>query len=523
MITDITIETCTKANPLSSCQLDPTVWKRVDKDIYLQSSWLYSGFVHYKSKDEKDLTYDDYVVTDVRISRSQPSNSDAHSKWERRPGGLWIKRTSTKHENDFHKIITALDVLYGPDAVDPRPNWEVKSPAILVRGGPDARLTTKYGNHLVPDEKPPLRLRRDGKFKILQVSDLHLSTGTGDCRDLFPPSKDKCEADPRTIEFMSEMVDVEHPDLVVLSGDQVNGETAPDTQTAIFKYAHLLGSRKVPYATVFGNHDDIEKSSLSRENQMALISGLPYSLSQPGPKEISGVGNYYLEVLAPSSSHSALTIYLMDSHGSREDGKGYDSVHWDQVQWFKTTARDLKDQHDKYAGIHLDMAFIHIPLPEYRGPPKDKNDKGEKLEPIYGEWREGVMSPKENTGLRDALVDHGVSVVSCGHDHVNSYCGLSTKNVPVFRTLNEEYSYHSFNGKTEDRTKSFVDRNKIWLCYGGGAGYGGYGGYGGYFRRVRVFEFDSNDASLRTWLRTENEIDKRSEEIVLVRDGRPAQ
>jgi hypothetical protein len=60
-----------------------------------------------------------------------------------------------------------------------------------------------------------------------------LSTGTGHCRDEEPVGHNggKCEADPRTLEFVGRLLDEEKPDLVILSGDQINGETAPDAQS----------------------------------------------------------------------------------------------------------------------------------------------------------------------------------------------------------------------------------------------------------------------------------------------------
>ena len=62
--------------------------------------------------------------------------------------------------------------------------------------------------------------------------DLHLSTGVGDCRDEYPVVKDtKCEADPRTLEYVGKYLDEEKADLAVLTGDQVNGESSPDAQT----------------------------------------------------------------------------------------------------------------------------------------------------------------------------------------------------------------------------------------------------------------------------------------------------
>ena len=67
----------------------------------------------------------------------------------------------------------------------------------------------------------------------MQAADLHLSTGTGHCRDEQPVGYNggKCEADPRTLEFVGKLLDEEKPDLVILSGDQINGETAPDAQS----------------------------------------------------------------------------------------------------------------------------------------------------------------------------------------------------------------------------------------------------------------------------------------------------
>lgn len=43
----------------------------------------------------------------------------------------------------------------------------------------------------------------------------------------------------------------------------------------------------------------------------------------------------------------------------------------------------------------------------------------------------------------------------------------------------------------------------MWMCYAGGVGFGGYGGYGGYERRVRIFDFDMNEARITTWKRVE--------------------
>ena len=225
---------------------------------------------------------------------------------------------------------------------------------------------------------------------------------------------------------------------------------------------------------------------------MALIETLPFSLSEAGPKDIDGVGNYVVEVLARGSSkHSALTIYLLDTHAYSPDErnfKGYDWLKKNQIDWFEKTTKDRKKAHEGYTHIHMDLAFIHIPLPEYRV----------TTNPKVGEWREGVTAPVFNSGFRDALVKAGVVMVSCGHDHANEYCAHS---------------------KSEN---DLIHKEGIWMCYAGGAGFGGYGGYGGYHRRIRFFDLDMNEARITTYKRVEyGETKKRIDEQVIVEGGRP--
>ncbi|OAA64494.1 phosphatase dcr2 [Niveomyces insectorum RCEF 264] len=516
VVTDIRITRCSSLNVFSSCTLDGgsgggggggDLWHRIEKDLYLGKSMSH-GYVHVQRKKEQDLLPEDQVVVDVAVGRLDPGASakgQAKAKagaegeaetgdderWESRGSGLWVKRTERKHVGDTSHAVAAVDVLFGDDAVEAREGWAIKGTPLLLDGGssiPAAHLTVRKGGRH-ETAKPQPRIHDNGRFKIVQLADLHLSTGVGACRDAVPNTYNggRCEADPRTLDFVTKVLDDERPDLVVLSGDQVNGETAPDAQSAIFKYAHLLIQRKIPYVTIFGNHDD--EGSLPRASQMALIESLPYSLSRAGPDTVDGVGNYVVEVLARGgSSHSALTLYLLDTHAYSPDErkyKGYDWIKPNQIDWFRHTAQGLKKNHKEYTHVHMDVAFIHIPLPEYREP--DQYYKGE--------WKEPPTAPVYNSNFRDALVEEGVVMVSCGHDHVNEYCALSVneKNLPA-----------------------------LWMCYGGGAGFGGYGGYGDFIRKIRVFDFDMNEGRISTWKRAEHgDADKKLDVQIIVDAGKP--
>lgn len=253
VITDITLVKCSSLNVFSSCKLDSTLWHRIEKDLYLRKGIFSSAYLHIQRKREEELTSEDRVVVDVSVGRLDPEVAAAKSakngrrgegakdhhkgeeKWESRPGGLWIKRSNKRGVSDSKSAVTGVDVLFGDDAVEARPGWAITGTSLLLDAGssvPAAHITVRRGAEEEPF-KPVPRIGENGRFKIMQLADLHLSTGVGNCRDALPEDWNggKCEADPRTLDFVIKILEEERPNLVVLSGDQVNGETAPDTQT----------------------------------------------------------------------------------------------------------------------------------------------------------------------------------------------------------------------------------------------------------------------------------------------------
>lgn len=134
VITDVTVIKCSSLNPFSTCSSDLDAWHRVRKDLYLRSGWTSTAYIQFQRKKEEELGPDDRVVIDLKISRLTPATDYTAANnakgevesWESRPGGIWLKRTSSRHASDSEKAVTYIDVLFGADAVDPRPNWEVK-------------------------------------------------------------------------------------------------------------------------------------------------------------------------------------------------------------------------------------------------------------------------------------------------------------------------------------------------------------------------------------------------------------
>lgn len=194
---------------------------------------------------------------------------------------------------------------------------------------------------IVAPRPKPLHFSHSGHFKIMQIADLHFSVGHGHCKET---SLTPCEhGDDETLALMGRTLDLEKPDLVVFSGDQLNGQgTSWDAQSVLQKFAGPAIDRKIPWAVVFGNHDT-EDETLTRAEQVRIMRALPYSLVETGPDDVHGTGNYVLAVKSPDPSRTQLlTLYFLDS-GSYSAGvwdwfgfipTAYDYLRQSQIDWF---------------------------------------------------------------------------------------------------------------------------------------------------------------------------------------------
>lgn len=230
---------------------------------------------------------------------------------------------------------------------------------------------------------------------------------------------------------------------------------------------------------------------------MSILRSLPFSLCEPGPDEVDGVGNFCLNVLAPAPSQLALsTLYFLDSHGqipSKKQNPDYATITQSQIDWFTRSCQAqrsvLERDHDA-SHRYLSLVFQHIPLPEFRD---------RRLSIRSGHRGEPPECPSVNSRFYNSLVEQCISAFGCGHDHANDFCAL----LPRTR---QDGDNHTLPGP--------------WLCYGGACGFGGYGAYGTkrFHRRARVWQLDTSTGSLKTWKRIEYARD-RVDELMLVEDG----
>lgn len=508
VVGDIKVEQCYRWR----CPV-PYGWTRIPKDLELGALWFTHTYVYVEdtvliplNKDRAVVVVDmetmlptDRVLSDGRqyparvLEDSGVDLTKKHAKqvvamvtargWMRRGHGIWVRFGTIQDE-----VVKSVSVLFGNGAVEVRSGWHMlEVPLLGVHSLLAVHLTLEQGPKLAPPV-PRLTTTTNGWFKVLQVADLHFSTGDGVCMDPEPALLGVgCKADPRLLAFLDKMLELEQPDLVVMTGDQVFGQQAPDLETALFKAVFPLIERQIPYAMVLGNHD--HEGLLNRQQMMELALLLPYSLLQVGPSDVDGFGNYVLTVEGKrglgvgTNTQPVLTLYFLDSHAYSLNPKvnpGYDFVKESQVNFLRDQSVEVQLRLRNGNTPHVQMLFQHIPIPEYRG-------HGQAL---VGLHKEGVTAPRSDAGVRKAMLELGILVASVGHDHCNDYC------------LRDTFQEHT-----------------AWLCFGGGAGEGGYGGYGGTQRRMRVFQLNLVQGTVKTWKRGENDPSVAFDEQLVVAMG----
>lgn len=281
---------------------------------------------------------------------------------------------------------------------------------------------------------------KDGKFRILQLTDIHWDAGS-----------EKCSGTAASIKAV---IDSARPDLIVLTGDIVTAAPAREGWNDILS---LLDNAGIPFAMVNGNHD---AEFMQPYEIYGMLAQSEYFVGERGPEEISGYGNYVLPVYSSDGSgKAALLVYCLDSNDYPED-KFYGHYNWiqhDQIEWYRHTSSRYAAEN---SGTPLPaLAFFHIGLPEYA----DMSAGGQ----CYGHNTEGGGYPRINSGMFASFVEmKDVMGVFVGHDHDNDFIG-------------QEYG--------------------IALAYGRVSGYDAYGTLE---RGGRVIEIAEGRRQFDTWIAT---------------------
>ena len=285
----------------------------------------------------------------------------------------------------------------------------------------------------------PLRFRHDGTFRIAQFTDLHWDNNSPKCKE--------------TVATIRQILEVEKPDLAVLTGDIVTSVPAREGWLAI---AAIFEEAKTPFAVTLGNHD--AEPEINRSQIFDLLQGKPYFVGEHG-SALHGAGNYALPVLSSDEKITAAVVYCLDSNDYPSDKRiqNYDWIQFDQIAWYRNTS-------DHYTAANQQspvpsLAFFHIPLVEYKNIVTNPT--------TLGEVREEVCSSDINSGFFASMIEKkDIMGVFVGHDHDNNFIGIE---------------------------------KDIALGYGQITGASAYGNLE---RGARIIELHQHQFSFNTWIRT---------------------
>ncbi len=306
-------------------------------------------------------------------------------------------------------------------------------------------------------QRPALRFDAEGRFKIVQFTDVHL--------DLSTPYR-QGEA-VKTLTQLRDVLAAERPDLAVFTGDVVTGPPAAEGWRRVLDAVEECG---VPFCVVLGNHD--AEQDLTRGQIARIVCGRASSLNTCVSGELD---DRVLEIAGRDGT--AALLYCLDSH-DYPTVEGIDGYGWftpEQVRWYRERSADYAAAN---GGRPLPaLAFFHIALPEYVAAWRDPENTH------IGRAAEEECPGALNAGMFAAMVEAGdVMGVFVGHDHDIDYV-VAEKGIAL--------GYGRFSG--DDTT------------------------YNNLRHGVRVLVLTEGERGFETWIR---ERDGRIVDRVVFRDGK---
>jgi len=234
-------------------------------------------------------------------------------------------------------------------------------------------------------------------FRILNIADIHLSDY--DYRLMYGFN---------AMRKVRRLVRAVKPQLITLSGDQTCDEGALYSIRYLTRQLDRFG---IPWAPVFGNHDDESNCDL---NYLAdVMLGGKNCVFRKGSADM-GCGNYVLQIAEEGTQRPVHSIFMMDFH--------HGIVNPVQEKWFSEGAKQIKGECS---------VLGHIPVPEFEFAFNEASTDGKHSYRggfnAVGVKGEKVCCVRENdeampSSFFEKIRQSGnTKFILCGHDHLNDY------------------------------------------------------------------------------------------------------
>ena len=302
-----------------------------------------------------------------------------------------------------------------------------------------------------------LTKQNEKDFKILQLTDIHMTSND----QTIELNGKIVNVNDINLDSIDKLVYATNPDLIVVTGDMVY--TANNNLEMLQRLIEHLESYKIPYAPIFGNHDE-EFTSLYNKAELCdyLESDtLKYCLFERGYcDDQNSMGNYVINIVN-KERQLVQSLFLIDSHSTlyNEDYEfiGYDCIHEAQLEWYEEEIFNLKKLKQlKNITTPSSLAFFHIPLQEYlqawNSAMNNEPTSFFNWESKYNKLGEDCCYALTNSGFFDKALELGsTKAMFCGHDHLNHF-SINYKGIDLTYGLSiDYYVYSSIANKQEQR------------------------------------------------------------------------
>lgn len=257
-----------------------------------------------------------------------------------------------------------------------------------------------------------VKKEKNKDFVILSISDIHFADFD------IVRNFQTCLA-VRTIKNLVKNV---KPDLIFVLGDNVCTES---TVLSVQRFTDLMDSFNIPWAPIFGNHDDEGNCDLNYLADVMMTS--PNCLLQKGDPEM-GVGNYIINIAEETDGDKLNIVESFIMMYTRRS-----SVNEKQISWYKW----VTDSINAYTNFGSEISLVeHIPIPEFDYAIQNSKvcEKTGKIlydENAYGQYHETVACERDisgnpiQRGFFDVIKESKTTkYVFVGHDHLNDYSVL---------------------------------------------------------------------------------------------------
>ena len=241
------------------------------------------------------------------------------------------------------------------------------------------------------------------------------------------------------------------PDLIFITGDVIYGEF-DDSGASMELFCDFMDSLGVPWAPVYGNHDNESRRGIDWQNNRFETAGL--CLFRKG--RVTGNGNY--TVLITREGKPARVLYLMDSGAcmgspdpSVRRGPGFGE---DQYAWLYDTAHRLADVNGGtpvpgFMGFHIPCFQFHRASVEKGYQTSDEHEKyviGVTVPALDGDFgckREPLGCFGTPEDFVEQLRKAGVDGVFVGHCHAINTSILWQGIRWTYGLKTGQYDYHT--------------------------------------------------------------------------------